>query len=1506
MIYRFLVTCFILFSHVSFAHEHDKGTYFPFTENKGQWNDNVRFKTEVNGSAIFFEKDAFHYQFRYIPDYHAGNVPDDTIAKGHVFKAIFLESNPNVFIEKEGKSSYYYNYFLGNDKNKWKSKVFSHHEITYNNLYQGIDLRVYSHEGSIKYDYILAPQSDPNQIKVQYKGVKTPTIKDGQLIVKHSLGDLIEEKPYAYQLINGKKIEVVCNYVIHEDGSLGFVFPKQYDTTKELIIDPVLIFSTYSGSSVDNFGETATFDNLGNGYMGGIAQGAGYITTLGAFQSTFGGGTWDIAITKFDSTGANQIYSTYIGGSGNETVHSLVVDDSLNLFLLGATNSTNYPTSTNAHSRLKFTSAAVQTDIFVNFNGGADIIISKFDSAGALAGSTYFGGNDNDGLNINPVGPTSQTGLNFNYGDYHRGEINLDSAGNCYIGTTTLSSNITGSLNSNSGGQDGLVAKFNSDLSQLIWARYLGGANRDAIYSLKVIDSNKVLVGGGTTSFTDFPTTLGAYQENASMGEADGFISIISEDGTTVERSTYIGTSNYDQVYFIEFDRFNNVYGYGQSRGGLFPVKNAPRADTASRAGQFFIKLDQNLDSVILASTFGNGLGTGEVNISPTAFLVDRCQNMYAAGWGGSIDNNKTLPSNMPLANAAPQFQSTDGEDFYLYVLRRDADSIFYASFIGGSSSGDHVDGGTSRFDKDGIVYHSVCASCGTSTSDFPTTANAFSRIDNSGNCNNALFKFDFQILINASFQLSETEICLSPGGMDSVRVTNTSSGATSITYDFYGDTVVSNFTDTVIFFDQPGVFTIQQVVFDSICAIGDFLNLTVTVRPDDINLVPSFDSLVCFSDSTTIIAPSGGNANRFEFSVTDDFSTLLNTSLNDSILKVGLTPGINKFFIRASNPTTNACEQVDSIEISYTPINVSAFASADSVCEGTPIQFNATVQNVDTFQWRFGDGTISTNLNPNYNYPTPGAYQAFFAFENDMCSERDSIPFNINIVANDLSFAIPDDTLFCGTGTFNFSATSSGTITSFVYSSNANFTDTINPNISVNSLSFNSEDSANYFIRISNDLCSLEDSIIIEYVEYDVDLFTLPDSICTPLLAQVSSTIIGADSFRILLNNQTLSTTNPTPFLNFNTPGLFNLQLLASNAKCGISDTLSTQTNVFEGVQIQPILDTLICVGNSVPVTANTSGTASNFIWDDNANFSSPIQSSTDSLINLQPNSTTTYHLRAENAFCDATASFTIETELVDIEVDDFTSFCIKDTIDIEAIVNIASSPLSFEWKPVDSILSGANLSTITISPNSNLRYTVEVTSATGCKDFDTIEVNVNLPAFDDAIIFADDDSLFKGQQAQLSTNRNGSNLSYEWEPANLVNDPNSPTPRANPDSSQIYQVTITDLNTGCTVVAFKRLAVFEINCGEPDIFIPTAFTPNQDLSNDVLFVRGNNVSSIHLQLFNRWGELVFETQDQNVGWDGTFKGKAVNPGVFAYQLRAICFDGQEFYKKGNITLIK
>lgn len=1494
---------FLLFSQLT-AHE-GKSKSYAFIENKGQWNEQIKFRAELQGTAVFFQNNAFHYQFRTIPDFHMGNIPEDTLIRGHVINANFVNSNKNVQILKEGESPFYTNYLLGNDASKWKGHVRTFEEITYNNLYNGIDLKVYRTGDFLKYDYIISPGSNTNQIQVQYEGAEKPIIREGKLVLSHSLGELIEAKPYAYQIINNEKIKIPCFYIINGQGIVQFSFPNGYNKSEPLIVDPELIFSTYSGSFSDNWGMTATYDNEGNGYAGGLAFGVSYIQTPGAYQTTFGGGNVDIAIAKYFAEGDSLIYATYLGGADVETVHSMVVDDNENLYILGASSSGDYPTTANAYNSNKNNSGTISTSTEIaQFTGGVDIIVSKLDGTGSLLlGSTFLGGSAIDGINF-PSGSSNQTyiDLRYNYGDSHRGEIVLDSSGNCYIGTSTKSSDIP-ALNTFSGNQDGLIAKFNTDLSSLLWTRYHGGSDADAIYSLKVIKGNNILVGGGTTSFSDFPVTGGSYQSTSTQGRTDGFISIISADGTMVNKSTYIGTSGYDQVYFIEFDRFNGVYGFGQTDGGSFPIKNAKIAMPGK--GQFFVKLDENLDSLVFSTTFGDSTSTGEINISPTAFLVDRCQNVYASGWGDEIvgtEGRKNLPNNMPRSNVTdPRFNFTDGNDFYLYVINRDVDSVLYASYFGGNRSRDHVDGGTSRFDKEGIIYQSVCASCGANNSDFPTEK-AFSSTNNSGNCNNALFKFDFEILPRAKFTINKLEGCTP----FIVNLIDSSKNAAQLSYDFYG-TVAPDFgNDTTFTINTPGTYYIEQIASDTICDSESRFGVFVTVRPNDINLTTSNDTTICTEDSIQLFAKSDKPNLNYLWSKSPTFNTIINLN-NDSVIKIKPILSREVYYIKAEESLINPCAETDSVVISALQFDATPVISSDTICERNSVIFSGNFQNIDQFVWTFNDGSTDvSNQNFTRLYTTAGDYNIRLIASNSNCPFSDTNFLKIRVEPNNLLLNVLTDTISCNQSPVRLTSSSNGTADSFLWSNSNLFDNRLNNNPLDSQIIVTPLSPTPFYLRISDKFCTLTDSVFVDAVQYNLDLVSLIDSACTPYLQQLSTTIIGLDSFRINLGNNTTTSTDPTPVISFSDPGTYTIQLAGYNQQCNFSDTLSETITLIKSVELDLFNDTLICAGDEITLLANTFGTAQQFIWDNTSGFSSPLNNPVDSTIQVNPNNSTRYYFKGTNEICDTVSSILVETEIVETEVDDSFSICIEDSVLIIALSGSNTTQLNYTWSPSDSILAGLNTTRVLLAPKKSFQLFLETTSSRNCKDFDTIEVEVNLPAFNDALISAEDDTLFKGQSVRLSTNREQGNLLYEWEPADGLNDPNSSRPIATPDSSKTYKVTITDLNTGCKVIAFKRLSIFEINCSEPEIFIPTAFTPNNDFTNDILFVRGKNINSIDLQLFNRWGEVVFETKELNRGWDGTYKGKEVDPGVFVYQLRVVCLDGQEYYSKGNITLIR
>ena len=253
-----LIILFLFFCENSFA----QISNLEFIENKGQWNDNVQFKAKIPSGNIYLEANELTYQLydeqamsRY-HDLHHGLIknptPADYLMNVHAFKVKFLNAEPSV-VKGSNATLDYENYFIGNDKTKWASHVKKYNQAAYQNLYPNIDLKFYLKDYFLKYDFIVNKEGDASQIQVDYVGVDGIVLEKGKLIISTSVSEIIEQKPYAYQLIKGKIKEVKCNFKL-EGTTVSFDFPRGYNRNYQLIIDPVLVFASYSGSTFDNWG----------------------------------------------------------------------------------------------------------------------------------------------------------------------------------------------------------------------------------------------------------------------------------------------------------------------------------------------------------------------------------------------------------------------------------------------------------------------------------------------------------------------------------------------------------------------------------------------------------------------------------------------------------------------------------------------------------------------------------------------------------------------------------------------------------------------------------------------------------------------------------------------------------------------------------------------------------------------------------------------------------------------------------------------------------------------------------------------------------------------------------------------------------------------------------------------------------------------------------------------------------------------------------------------------
>ena len=742
-----------------------EGTSLEFVRNQGQWDEAVRYAAALPSGRLFVRPTGLTYAFydpAFLDQHHrsgatstAPAAPAGGAIAAHAYSVFFEKASPRARLTAAEATPGERNYFVGRDARRWASHVRAYRQLRYAGLWPGIDLTLYENRTQrLEYDVLLAPGANPARVALRYDGATALALDAaGNLVIKTTVSTTTELAPQAWQFdAGGQRQAVPCRYVL-AGRTVRFALGK-YDAGRALTIDPTVQFSTLTGSKADNWGFTATYDNAGNMYSGGIAFDMGYPTTVGALQTSFAG-LADIALIKYDTRAsgpAARVWATYLGGSNTEFPHSLVVNGQNELVLLGSTSSRDYPTTAGAAQGTFRGGPGVApfgtTAALYYMPNGADLVLTRLRAdGGALLASTYLGGTGNDGV------VTGNSSVTANYGDAFRSDVLLDGAGNVYVAAATSSANFPGLAGGfgptyQGGASDAVVCKLSPDLRTVLWAGLLGGSGQDAAFSIQRDAQGRVFVCGATSS-ANFPATPGSYHATALGGPADGFVARIGADGRAVERATYLGTPGLDLAQLLQLDAAGGVYVLGQSLG-LYP--NTLGLAGAPGGPQFIQKLDPDLAVAPFSITFGNTLGQAfkQPNIVPTAFLVDDCERVYISGWGGA-DNAGYLggsTAGLPVTPGAVQ-PLTDGSDFYLAQFSPGLSRLEYATFFGETGgAGEHVDGGTSRFDKRGVVYQAVCASCrGTQGFPLPPGAGTYTIRNGSSNCNNGAFKMNFEIL---------------------------------------------------------------------------------------------------------------------------------------------------------------------------------------------------------------------------------------------------------------------------------------------------------------------------------------------------------------------------------------------------------------------------------------------------------------------------------------------------------------------------------------------------------------------------------------------------------------------------------------------------------------------------------------------------------------------------------------------------------------------------------------
>ncbi len=1047
---------FLLLTSVSFAQ-------LQFVENKGQWEKEVDYKSDIANGAFFLQRQGFTVLVQNekelaaiserLHGHIAGeknnnkavNVSSPLVLHQHAYRVSFSGALAGVKAEPDKALPTYNNYFIGNDQSKWQGNCKIYQGVTYRNMYPNIDVRYYTDQGTLKYDIIVHPGGNIDNIVMRYEGVDELSVKNKELIIGTSVGDVKELYPYSYQTGTTGRQTVDCKYVVDQKSKTVRFKVKDYDPATTIIIDPTLIFCSFTGSTKDNWGFTATPGPDGSLYAGGIVFGAGFPVSIGAFQVTFGDGVpddaiglpYDIGIIRFSPNGNLRLYATYLGGSGNEQPHSMICDENGNLVVAGRTNS---PTVTRDRDL-----AFPVTRVPVGPNGGYDIFVTKLNATGnALLGSLRMGGTQDDGVNIkgkyvNLNVPGQNEGAydtRRNYGDDARSEVILDENNNIYLASCTqsindfpVSANAAQPLFGGGGAfikQDGIVAKFSSNLSAVIFSTHFGGSGNDACFVLSInpLTSN-IYVAGGTTS-ADLPAVSSDVLNPAYQGGVtDGFVTVLSADGSAFLRTTYIGTNDgsavndgNDLVYGIQFDKYGFPYIMGATTGN-WQAKNATFNNPGGK--QFIAKLQPDLSSYVYTTMFGTN--SSAPNISPVAFLVDKCQNVYVSGWGGALNNSKQYPNAGTggmefLVTPGAVQSSTDKNDFFFFVMEKDAQSQLYGTFFGQLGGfTDHVDGGTSRFDNNGVIYQAICANCNNVPGVFfPTTPGVWSANNPSRACNEAVVKIEMNFTgVGANIRTIIGGIPNAISGCNPLRVSvfDSLSKAQRFFWNWGDGTKVDTLftrSDTSHLYNLPAgvdskLYTIMLIAEDSnTCNIRDTAYKTIRVSTNFATL--GFNAIKqqpCTNLSYQFINTSRAFLGSFDNKgFIWDFGDGSVDTGSISYNPIHRYASTGTYIVRLCVIDTFVCNSpdcyVDTVRIS--DVARAIFETSPTGCAPyTPVFKNNSLGGL-SWLWNFGDNTSSTEFEPAGKiYNLPGTYTIrLTVFDSTTCNKQHDTTFAITV----------------------------------------------------------------------------------------------------------------------------------------------------------------------------------------------------------------------------------------------------------------------------------------------------------------------------------------------------------------------------------------------------------------------------------------------------------------------------------------------------------------------------
>jgi large repetitive protein len=646
-------------------------------------------------------------------------------------------------------------YFTGNDSAKWQTRLPVYNVVSLGELYPGITVKLRAHGGTIEKILYVSPGVRPETVRIRVRGADRMHINgEGKLVMLSSLaGNVSMTRPVAYQESRDRRDPVESRYIL-SGNTYGYT-AGDYDTTRHLVIDPALDYSTYLGGTDSDIGHGIAVDGSGNAYITGYTASTDFPITTGAYQ-TLNRGSDDVFVTKLNAGGTDLVYSTYLGGTDSDIGYNIAVDGSGNAYITGETGSADFPTTAGAFNRT------------YGGSGSNDGFVTKLNAAGtALLYSTYLGGT---------------------YTDAGWG-IAVDGSGNAYVTGRTHSADFpvtTGAYQIPYGGlSDVFVTKLNAGGTALLYSTYLGGADSDAGWGIAVDGSGNAYITGQTGS-ADFPTTAGAFNRSYAGGLTDVFVTKLNAAGTALLYSTYLGGTGNDAGRDIAVDGSGNAYVTGNIYSADFPT-TAGAFQTVYGGGLedvFVTKLNAGGTALVYSTYLG---GTG--NDAGSGIAVDSSGNAYITGYTGSAD--------FPITAGA--FQTVYGGGFlgsFITKLNAAGTALLYSTYLGGTT----IDIGQDiAVDGSGNAYITGY----TGSADFPTTAGAFDRSYGGGGWYDVFAVRSPMLPLPLLTSISPASG--STAGGTSVTITGTGfNGATDVLFGATAGTSLTVVSDTTITIISP------------------------------------------------------------------------------------------------------------------------------------------------------------------------------------------------------------------------------------------------------------------------------------------------------------------------------------------------------------------------------------------------------------------------------------------------------------------------------------------------------------------------------------------------------------------------------------------------------------------------------------------------------------------------------------------------------------------------------